>query len=186
MSHAIDFDGLQEKLFLLRHLSLGSINYCKEENVGSNIDIGEGEFDSYWGLLKVLLSNYLIESAVKLRMIQEFCTKNGYDEELSNIEKNAIEGLNLGSILEGSFKLTIRESTNKIIHATMATIEFSESNGIKHAFKHWDGYYHLHGNKGKASWHLALNVNSWAKAISAYLEELESNELTIYMGQDWA
>jgi hypothetical protein len=48
MSHAIDIDGLQETLFILGHLSLGSKNYCREEEIGSDIDVGEGEFERFW------------------------------------------------------------------------------------------------------------------------------------------
>jgi hypothetical protein len=186
MSHAIDFDGMQEKLFLLRHLSLGSKAYCREEEIGSDIDIGEGEFDSYWGWLKVVLSNYLIESAVKLRMIQEYCAKDGYAEELASYERTAMKGLSLGTIHQGSFTISVRETTNKIIHATRATIAFTEEPGGHGTYRHWDGYYHLYGKKGSADWHLALDVNAWSKAVSIYLDELQSNELTLYMGQDWA
>ena len=67
----------------------------------------------------------------------------------------------------------------------MATIEFAESKNDNGVYKYWDGYYHLRGKKGKADWHLALDVDPWAKAVSVYLQELELNELTIYMGQDW-
>jgi len=186
MSHAIDFDGLQEKLFLLRHLSLGSRSYCSEEELGSEIDVGEGEFDSYWGLLKGILSNYLIECAVKLRMIQEFCAKNGYAEKLSNAEIVALAGIVIGRIEKGNFPLSIRETTNKIIHSTRAIISFSKEPAKHGEYRFWSGYYHLQGTKGAADWQLAIDVNSWAKAVSIYLKALESNELTLYMGQDWA
>ncbi|MBB6088662.1 hypothetical protein [Wenzhouxiangella marina] len=185
MSHAIDFDGLHEKLFLLRHLSLGSEAYCRQEGIGSDADIGEGEADAYWGWLKALLGNYLIECAVKLRMIQEFCTASGFEEELVNFERSALEGLELGLIHEGDFALSVRETTNKIIHATRATIDFVPTVDTP-AFRHWDGYYHLYGKKGTHNWHLSLAVYSWSKAVSAYLDELQFSELTLYMGQDWA
>lgn len=186
MSHAIDFDGLQEKLFLLRHLSLGSEAYCGEEEIGSEADICEGEFDFYWGWMKVVLSNYLIECAVKLRMVQEFCTNNGYEEELKQFEESALEGLEIGIVYQGNFQLSVRETTNKIIHATRATINFKESEGAIRAFKHWDGYFHLYGRRSSSGWHVAVAINSWAKAVASYLDELHSSELTIYMGQDWA
>lgn len=185
MSHAIDFDGMQEKLFLLRHLSLGSKAYCREEGIGSDADIGEGVSDIYWGWLKALLGNYLIECAVKLRMIQEFCAGSGFQEELDSFERSAVEGLEIGLIHEGDFPLSIRETTNKIIHGTRATIDFVPGDAAP-SFRYWDGYYHLYGRRGSSDWHLALAVKSWSKAVSAYLDELQFSELTLNMGQDWA
>jgi len=79
------------------------------------------------GRLKVLLSNYLIECAVKARMIQEYCSKDDYDDELAKFEQEAVGELSLGKVAEGNFKLTLREASNKIIHSTSAIIEFKNT-----------------------------------------------------------
>ncbi len=186
MSHAIDFDGLDEKLFILRHMVHGAPAYCVIEDIGSEIDAGDESFDGYWGRLKVLLSNYLIECAVKSRMIQEYCSKDDVEGEISKFENEAVCELSLGQVVEGSFKLTLREASNKIIHATSAIVEFKEIDQEGSSYKCWDGKYHLYVTHGKAQWHVELCVESWAKAMSAFLEILADNEKTFYMGQDWS
>lgn len=185
MSHAIDFDGLDEKLFLIRHLVHGAAAYCAAEDMQSEDEAGYEFFDGYWGRLKVLLSNYVIESAVKARMIQEFCEKND-EGELKEFEKEAVGILTLGKVLEGDFKLTLREASNKIIHATSAIIELKDTDVCGTSYKAWDGKYHLYGKHGKKDWHVELNVEDWAKAMSSFLEVLADNEKTFYMGQDWS
>ena len=55
MSHAIDFDGLEEKLFVLRHLVHGAPSYCAHEDIGTEIDAGYESFDGYWGTTKSII-----------------------------------------------------------------------------------------------------------------------------------
>lgn len=184
MSHAIDFDGLYEKLFLLRHLVHGATTYCVAEDIRSESEADIYSYDGYWASLKVLLSNYLIESAVKARMIQEFCQIND-DGELIEFEKEAVETLSIGTVIEGDFRLTLREASNKIIHSTRARIEFKEINTVGGSYQAWDGKYHLYGKHRKDEWHLALDVDGWAKAMSLFLEILSDNEITLDMGQDF-
>lgn len=186
MSHAIDFDGFVDKLFVLRHLVHGAPSYCVSEDIGTEIDAGDESFDEYWGRLKGLSSNYLIECAVKARMIQEYCSKDDYDDELTKFEQDAVGKLSLGTVREGDFKLTLREASNKIIHSTSAIIEFKNTNTEGSSYKYWDGKYHLHGTHRNKQWHVELCVESWAKAMSAFLEILADNEKTFYMGQDWS
>lgn len=47
MSHAIDFDALDEKLFLLQQIVLASERYCEERKVGGESDAGDAEHDVY-------------------------------------------------------------------------------------------------------------------------------------------
>ena len=186
MSHSIDIDGLDEKLFLIRHLVHGTKTYCAAEDIISEYESGCELFDNYWGQLKFLLSNYIIESAVKARMIQEFCEKDNSDGELARFEEKAIGSLSLGDVREGKFKLTLREASNKIIHSTRAIIELKDIVVGDTSYKAWDGKYHLFGKHHNNDWHLELDVEGWAKAMSAFLEILSDNEKTFYMGQDWS
>ena len=45
-------------------------------------------------------------------------------QKLSDIDLRARSGISLGTILDGTFDLSIRETCNKIIHATMAVPEW--------------------------------------------------------------
>jgi hypothetical protein len=72
MSHAIDLEGLYEKLFLLQHIAHGSLSHCRSAKVVLEDPDFDPEFDpnfkTIWSLTKTLVSNYLIECAVKLRI----------------------------------------------------------------------------------------------------------------------
>lgn len=166
----------------------GSSSYCVSNKIGSKYDdeAGQEYFDEYWAQLKYLLSNYLIECAVKIRMVQEFCGKEDSYEVLARYEEKAVESLSLGRVIEGGFNLTLRETTNKIIHSTSAKIEFSDIESDGDAYKAWDGKYHLYGSHGKSDWHVELCVENWAKTMSTYLDVLADDEKIFYMGQDWS
>ena len=186
MSHLIDFGGLAEKLFILRHVVHGAHSYCISEQIGGNQNIGRDFSDEYWSELKGLLSNYLIESAVKIRIVQDYCRKENSADELKEIENRAIEGISLGKVIEGSFSLTLREASNKIIHATKTTISLKEFSSNGENFESWDGIYHLHGKFGRECWYVELDVEAWAKSMSIYLTYLSDEDKIFYLGQDWS
>ena len=186
MSHAIDIDGTSEKLFLLQHLAFGSEAYCRSEGVLSTEHSGYAEFQSPWGWTKAVVSNYLIECAVKLRMIQEYCAKRRDSGELAELDKAATLSLHIGQVHEGGFHLTFRESCNKIVHATNARMEFTAPDGSSDGLHCWDGQMHLVGDQYGKPWSLQLSVAHWAKASLRYLDSAEEQGLLDELGQDWS
>ena len=117
MSHQLDFNGILEKLILLEHFSFGSKGYCKLRLVGSDKDIGDQEFDDYWGWVKSIVSNYTIECAIKFRILQDTIRGKKDIIKLENLDSKACDGVSIGKVLNGSFKISLRETSNKIIHA---------------------------------------------------------------------
>lgn len=70
---------------------------------------GDYEWWEYTGLLKSIVSNTVIESAIKIRMIQDFI-KHGDDEvDLTKMDSEAREGLLIGSFENSDLPLTLRE-----------------------------------------------------------------------------
>jgi len=185
MSHAIDFDGISERLFVLQHLVHGSVAYCEREGITADMLEDDEPFQNAWGWTKVLASNYLIECAVKLRMVQDFCSKQADASTLQDIERQAAGDISIGRIIKGSFPLTVREACNKIIHATHATIDFVPSTNSTPPVLAWDGLYNLYGSQGANDWHLELDVARWASVAARFLALLERDERTLYMGQDY-
>jgi hypothetical protein len=185
MSYAIDFNSLDEKLFLLQQIALASEKYCEQGMIGSELDIGDEAFDIYWGWIKSIVSNYLIECAIKTGIFQDYLAENQTDVDLAQIDTQARDNLILGIVHEGKFTLTLRESCNKIIHASKTMPSWNEKVVGDIVFKYWSGCFHLYGSRGKKNWHLELNVNSWAKAMSRYHDILSFSEGRIYIGQDW-
>lgn len=186
MSHFIDLDGLHERLFILQQVSLASKAYCQLQGITTESLEDDTPFQSTWGWTKGLVSNYCIECAVKLRLIQDFCEKSGSRGELASLEKQAMQGESLGEVLHGRFRLTIREAANKIVHATSAEVDFLQGTLDEGFIRYWDGRYVLQGSKGSERWKLSLDVRAWAKACVRYLYLLEQDERLLYLGQDFA
>lgn len=185
MSHSIDTDGIREKLIVLEHACYGSHAYCAARGVGSNEDQGVGELDEYWGWLKAIVSNYTIECAVKLRMIEEYCAKNS-DVEQYREALAAAKISRLGYVRLGDFELTLRECSNKIIHATRTELSMVKGNAAGREIQYWDGLYQLHGSRGHETWHIEFNVANWCSSTLRFLDELDGREMILYMGQDWS
>ena len=185
MSHAIDTDGIREKLIVLEHACYGSHAYCAARGIGGDEDQGDGELDEYWGWMKGIVSNYTIECAVKLRMIDEYCTKNSDPEQY----QEALEAAHiskLGHVRLGDFDLTLRECSNKIIHATRTELSIVKGATTGKTIQYWSGFYNLHGSRGADNWHVELNVANWCGSTLRFLDELETREMILYMGQDWS
>lgn len=185
MSHAINIDGTLEKLFLLQHLAYGSHSYCRSEGVLSIEHTGYTEFQSHWGWTKSVVSNFLIECAVKLRMVQEHCAKRKDSHGVAELDKEATLALKIGHVHEGTFPLTLRESCNKIVHATRASIEFTAADGSTDGVHFWDGQMYLHGEQHGKPWRFQLKVANWAKAGARYLDVAQDQGLLDEFGQDW-
>lgn len=187
MSHLINFDELDGDLFLLQQLVLASENYCAQEMIGSDLDVGNGKFDVYWGWVKGIVSDYLIGCAIKTRIFQDYLSEgeNKIELDLTKADLDARKNLKIGIVHEGNFEVTLRESCNKIIHAKKSIPSWNKKTIDGTVFKYWDGSFHLYGSKGNQEWHLELRVGDWAKAMSLYHDRLDSSEGRIYVGQDW-
>lgn len=186
MSHAIDIDGAAEKLFILQHLAYGSEAYCRSEGVFSAEHAGYSEFQSPWGWTKAVVSNYLIECAVKLRMIQEYCAKRRDSGGLAELDSAATLDLHIGQVHVGEFGLTLRESCNKIVHATNVSMNFTTPDKSSDGLHSWDGQMHLVGAQHGKPWSLQLSVAHRAKASLRYLDLVEDQGLMEELGQDWS
>jgi hypothetical protein len=123
MSHELGLDTAYEKIVLLEHLAHGSQSYCAVRLTGFQRDQGDGALDEYWGWVKGIVSSLLIECAVRVRMLQD--AVRGEDAtKLADLDAVARSGLTIGTIVIGQFQLSLRETCNKIIHATKAVPEW--------------------------------------------------------------
>ncbi len=188
MSFFINFDELDNELFLLQQLVFASEGYCLQEMMGNEkLDVGKGKFDTYWGWIKGIVSESLIDCAIKTRIFQDYLSESEnltVQIDLAKADFEARKDLNIGIIDEGNFELTLRESCNKIIHAKKSIPSWNEKTIGDVTFKYWNGSFHLYGSKGNQNWHLELRVGHWAKAMSFYHDMLESSEGRNYVGQD--
>jgi hypothetical protein len=185
MSHQLNLDSVFEKLFLLQHICAGSEQYCRERQIGSEEDQGDAAYDEYWGWIKSLVSAYLLECSILVRVLIDTVGSTTKVDQLKNLDTSARLGLVIGEVVEGAFDLTIRESCNKIIHARKVIPVWKTSLEGTFEFKYWGGDYDLSGVRGDEGWRLILHIVPWAKSMERFLVEAESAELTLYVGQDW-
>ncbi len=192
MSHAIDLDGILEKLVLLQHFNFGSERYSSDRLVGSIKDDGAYEEDKYWGWTKNIVSNYILECSIKLRVIQDTFNVShgiipdcitGKDINLNLFDQKACDKLIIGEITQGNFKLSLRESCNKIIHAVNVKPLWAQSSNSGIEYQYWNGKIQLTGAHGASKWQLILDVAQWARAYENFIELLERTDH--YLGQDF-
>jgi hypothetical protein len=185
MSHQLDFDGMLEKLILLQHFAHGSKQFCHDRLIGSEYDIGDAAFDEYWGWVKGLVSAYTLECGTRFRVFLDSISEKMEKSKIIDLYTAARAELSIGQIVDGNFKLTLRETCNKIIHAKKVIPIWRTGMVDDIEFKYWSGQFDLSGTRGDESWQLLLDVAPWARNIERFLLEADSNELTLYLGQDW-
>jgi hypothetical protein len=178
MSHSLDFVGLNEKLFLLRHFVAGNKEFSRREQhyQGTQSDSSH-DWESYAGRLRYIVSNDLIEMAAKMRVIQDTVTSQVPPDYLRTLDTECMRGKSIGTVLSGDVTLTLRESCNKIIHATTFALVFQNARSTvpRHVYSYWNGICQLSGTHSKKQWRVALDVYRWADAMDYFLEDLAEN-----------
>ncbi len=175
MPHTVDIDGIHESLFFLQNLCLASESFCKLDRIGRYAEeSGDFGWYYYFGWLKSLVCNHLIQCATKMRILQDLLSR--YDEEidLAAIDADALKGLALGRFHPGNERLTVREACNKIIHATEVTLDWKDISK-KSETEYWTGVVWLEGTKGRKKWKLELRVSEFCRALFRVLSHLEEN-----------
>jgi hypothetical protein len=157
MPHSVNVDGIHESLFLLQNFCSASEPFCRQHKIGRSAEeSGDFGWDYYFGWLKSLLCNHLIQCATKMRILQDLLAE--YDEELdfAALDMNALKGLTIGKFHTGNGQLTAREACNKIIHATEVTLDWTKISK-KGETEYWSGVLWLEGTKGRNKWKLERN-----------------------------
>lgn len=174
MPHLIDFDGVEQKLFVLQHLCYGSQKFCEKSKIHRiPPEVGEYEWWEYFGLLKTIVSNTVIECAIKARMVQDFIVADEQDIDLEKLDRDATDGLEIGVFREGVGTLNLRESCNKIVHATEAKLQWVETTFDNLPIEYWSGSYSLWGSKQREKWHVELFLESWCVAMIRFNKSVQ-------------
>lgn len=179
MPHNLNLDGIHESIFLLQNLCLASESFCRQHKIGRYAEeFGDFGWSYYFGWLKSLLCNHLIQCATKMRILQDILSE--YDEEINFImlDNNALKELTIGQFHYGNDRVTVREICNKIIHATEVTLEWIEISKEEET-EYWSGVVWLEGTKNKSKWKFELHVREFCIALSRLLIDLE-NEVDWY------
>ena len=180
MPHRIDIDGISENLFILQNLSLASRSFCEKYRINQYSE-EESEFDWYYlGWLKSIVSEKLIDCAIKVRILQDFLREEDEEIDFADLDQRACSDLVLGQFHAGSDPLTLREACNKIIHATKVNLVWKdvasgaddERAADEYRPEYWNGSVMLEGSKGNREWKLELYVVDFCIALERLLSEL--------------
>lgn len=167
---------------LIEHIAQGSYAYCDNHEVGRNISkYGIDAWQEYSVQIKQVISNLVIECAIKIRIIEDTLKELGSNTDFRSKDIEARENATIGEVITGNVDLTLRESCNKIVHASSVSLLWSEKqNGSNMPIEYWNSYIELYGTHFNRDWRIKLNLEEWAQALSWYLfliDEVENVEL---------
>ncbi|WP_460164736.1 hypothetical protein [Sessilibacter sp. MAH1] len=94
---------------------------------------------------------------------------------MNSAENIVSNNRSIGQMENNSFDLTIRESCNKVIHATRVDLEWVESDNEE--ITYWSGNYTLSGKKGRKNWKLIVFTDLWAQSMKEYIDEIENSDI---------
>lgn len=167
---------MREKLFLIRQLALASNSYCTSVGSKKSEFVCKSEsWLEYSRTLEEILSRYIIEVLISLRMFEDLLNSHGNKSFLNSAENIVSNNRSIGQMENNSFDLTIRESCNKVIHATRVDLEWVESDNEE--ITYWSGNYTLSGKKGRKNWKLIVFTDSWAQSMKEYIDEIENSDI---------
>ncbi len=177
MSHFFDLIGMHQKLFRLSHLALGSREYARLRQLQRGEIDHQSDWSIYYIQIRTAISNDLIELAAKVRIAQDTMRGGVSEAEFTEMEADAVAGPVIGQVTLGSFALTLRESCNKIIHATQFElgIAAARSTNPSSRYNYWDGSCTLEGVQNRKPWKVRLDVHNWCAAMEAFSESMSQH-----------
>ena len=121
------------------------------------------------------MSNTVIETAIKVRMLQDFVEADDYGVNLDKLDANARHDLVIGRCVKGRGKLTLRKSCNKIIHATEARLQWVNIDSDENTPEYWNGRYDLWGSNRGKDWQVELDIESWCIAMIRFNKVIQES-----------
>ena len=135
--------------------------------------------------LQATISELLVVTATKIRILQDSLSQLIFDPgEMAKVDADVSGRLPSAHLTSSKANLSIRETCNKIIHATSVAFVMRNAVGQLEEFSYWSedlagfwfsGDVRLKGeNKGK-KWEVLLSPAKFGVCIIDYINELESN-----------
>ncbi len=175
MPHRIDIVGISRNLFVLKHMVAGSRVVCQELRINRD-DEDDTPFgwNYYLGWMKSIVSQTLIETAIKVRIMLDFLQSDrGEGTDLRPIEAQINEAHIVGHFVPRLLALPIREACNKIIHANEMSLVWIDAKEEAGQYEFWNGTVDLDGHKGKEPWSCQLYTNVFCNAMEHLLSQVE-------------
>lgn len=176
MPHPVDFQEIENKLFLLGQLCYSSRSYARASGLskGDDPDFIEPDWIQYAGNLASIVGDYTVECAAKTRVAQDFIRRHDASADIEMISDNALEFCDIGRYDSGKNVSSIRESCNKLIHATEAQLQWEKDQNSGEDYEYWNGIYSLNGEYHGSSWSINFDINKWTDAMTFYHRRLKN------------
>jgi len=177
MSHYFGLNEIKEKLITVSGLALSGEEFCKRYYMGSDDHHNTYNINEYTSLTKLIISNNIIEVAVKIRCLVD-------DLKSQNIQidfgKN-IKIYNAGLCADGKHKeKNFRFICNKIIHAENFNLDFIGKTTYHPDMVWWSGQITLAGLYDGKEWEFFFSVLDWSDQIVSFIKSAEEE---IYKSQ---
>lgn len=185
--HIINTDSIHENAFYLLTICASAKNIARKFDLS---DENKNFVNNYRGYLPSKVSQILIDTAIKVRLIQDIV--NRLEDESAQVkaaEKELNRIYNMGFSVSRNQEITLRFACNKIIHAT--EIHLIKENGddehdlvycaredgkeIEVEWEYFDGRVDLSGKYQEDEWHLELQVEEFLEAVVDYVTEFETS-----------
>lgn len=192
MPHRVDIDSIHQNNFLLLNIVYGAKEFARNHDLASD-DEDPITGGYYLGWLKFALSEKLIDTAIKTRIILDMirAEEKRYESDGEKylvdsraLDKEITSNYNIAASIGEDVPITIRECCNKIIHALDIQPIYEdgdedhyldEESETKREWKYWDGALDLSGLRGEEEWHFELHVSAFCTALEVLVSELEGS-----------
>ena len=184
MPHHIDIDSIHQIVFLILHLCYGSKTFAQAHRIDAMRIEGNINYEYYFGWLKFLLSEKLIEISIKTRIAMDFLSEE--DDHIDLYEEDQIisSDYNIGFFIGNDSLVTIRETCNKIVHAISIIPNEEEGddehflddeNSNKREWEYWNGVLELKGSNRGKEWKFTLHVSDFCLAVEEFICFIEDS-----------
>lgn len=174
MSHLIDLDGVREKLYILINLSLVGNSFANKYSIGIEEYQNYFSDEDYYNLTKSIVSNYSIETAIKLRSLIETLRKSNIDLKFNKEVSCFYPKEKSSNDISKQKRHDLNFICNKIIHATHFSLDTVSSMNQNPNIKWWEGSLTLEGKsqgkKGKP-WSLFFYIHEYCESAIAFIND---------------
>lgn len=193
MPHHVDIDSIHQNIFLLLNICYGAKTFAQEHDLESDDAAKPIGSTFYSGWLKFSLSEKLIDTAIKTRIILDMVQAEEKQYEAHSerhmvntreLDRKISEQYNIGYFTEDNVPVNLRESCNKIIHALDIQYihesgeeehDLDEESEDKREWWYWEGVVGLTGHVNNKEWYLTLHIAEFCLALEELISHLESS-----------
>lgn len=173
MPHSIKIDDAKEHLFLLRNLAYAAGEYARRHDLTVEPGIDLSEHETYFPWITAIVGDRLLDVALITRMTHDLAREECDPGDADAWDQEATAAYLQQSLTISDVKPSVREASNKIIHAKAIYLDRTSNDGG--VTEEWNGRITLTGTKGTTNWTCSFEVPQLCSAIEHFLELASEN-----------